>query len=329
MCSSLPDNRYENLSPDANPNPSGHHLPHPRETPDRCSLRADLRGDPLLGTAFPASRLLLVEQPGPWGRDGLRESHFDRDLAARVEAGAGRAGYRVEAIRHVGRTYPGAPRRFAIVDTRDGAETLRWGAFDQDRELLDLVDAGALDDGSVGVPDPEPVYLVCTHGKHDPCCALRGRPVAAALHAVRPDRVWECSHLGGDRFAANVLVLPVGLLYGRVLPLAAAEFVEAAEAGEVIGALLRGRVGLASPAQAALAFAHDHLALRRRRDLQIENTSPVVDRHATVRMRTPHGRIDVTVQIERVDADGLTCANPRPNQYLRYRPTSIVPVEDD
>jgi len=41
--------------------------PHPRETLDRCALRAQLRGDPMLGTAFPAARLLLVEQPGPWG----------------------------------------------------------------------------------------------------------------------------------------------------------------------------------------------------------------------------------------------------------------------
>ncbi|HEV7205791.1 MAG TPA: sucrase ferredoxin [Jatrophihabitans sp.] len=277
----------------------------------------------MLGTAFPAARLLLVEQPGPWGRSGLRESHFDRTLAARLEQQAGRTGYRVEAIRHVGRTFAAAPRRFALVDTRDGHETLRWGAFDRDEELLDL----ALDDESLGVPDTDPVYLVCTHGKHDACCALRGRPVAAALHAVRPDRVWECSHLGGDRFAANVLVLPTGLLYGRVLPLAAAEFVAAAEAGEVIGGLLRGRIGLPSPAQAALAFAHEHLALRRRRDLQVERTSEIVDGHASVRLRGPHGRIDVVVQVERVAADGLTCANPRPNQYLRYRPSSITAVE--
>src|SRR4051794_30959104 len=45
----------------------GPHSPRPRETLDRCALRAQLRGDPMLGTAFPAPRILLVEQPGPWG----------------------------------------------------------------------------------------------------------------------------------------------------------------------------------------------------------------------------------------------------------------------
>src|SRR4051812_38968202 len=52
------------------------HQPHPRETVERCALRAQLRGDPMLGTAFPAARILLVEQPGPWGERGLRDSRF-------------------------------------------------------------------------------------------------------------------------------------------------------------------------------------------------------------------------------------------------------------
>ena len=46
---------------------------------------SELRGDPMLGTAFPAGRLLLIEQPGPWGRGGLRDSRFDRTTALAVE----------------------------------------------------------------------------------------------------------------------------------------------------------------------------------------------------------------------------------------------------
>jgi Sucrase/ferredoxin-like len=282
-----------------------------------------LRGDPLLGTAFPAARLLLVEQPGPWGERGLRDSRFGQAAAARVEHAANEAGLRVQAIRRPGRTPRGAVRRWAIVDTRDGRESLRWGTYRDADELVDL----AFDD-LPGAPDSDPLYLVCAHSKHDTCCALRGRPVAAALGELRPGRVWETSHVGGDRFAANVLVLPTGLLYGRVLPFAAEEFVAAAEAGEVIGALLRGRIGLPAPAQAALAFAHEHLAVRRRGDLQVESATPIRRGSSVVRLRGPHGLLDVTVQVERVDAVGLTCHNPRPNKYLSYRPVAIVPVED-
>jgi Sucrase/ferredoxin-like len=298
------------------------HLPHPRETLDRCALRAQLRGDPMLGTAFPAARLLLVEQPGPWGRDGLTTSRFDAAIAQALIERAGRAGIRVLAIRRPGRTPRNAARAWALADCRPGHEAIRWGTFGADAELLELPL-----DGSAGQPDERPSFLVCAHSKHDTCCALRGRPVAAALHDERPGRVWECSHVGGERFAANVLVLPHGLLYGRVLPFAAPEFIAAAEAGEVIGALLRGRVGLPSVAQAALAYAYDHLALRRADALRVEQTGPVQDGVALVRLAGPHGELLVTVAVERVAVVGLTCANPRPGAYFAYRPVSVIALD--
>lgn len=293
-------------------------LPHPRESANRCALRAQLRGDPLLGTAFPAARVLLVEQPGPWGAAGLRDSRFDPVIAAALEKRASSVGVRVLAIRRPGRTPRGVPRRWLLADTRDGQESLRWGWYAHDSQLAAL----ALD-GSAGERDDAPLYLVCAHSKHDACCALRGRPVAAALERERPGRVWECSHVGGERFAANVLLLPSGLLYGRVLPFAAPEFVAATEAGDVVGALLRGRVGVPPAAQAALAFAYEHLALRRRDALRVLSTSAVRVGLARVHLAGPHGRLEVTVQVRTVTADGLTCANPLPNRYLAYHPVKI------
>ncbi len=302
--------------------PDQRHHPHPRETLDRCALRAQLRGDQMLGTAFPASRLLLVEQPGPWGRAGLRASRFDHATASALETRATAAGVRVLAIRRPGRTPRGMPRKWALADCRPGHESLRWGTYEHDADLLTLPL-----DGSSGNPDDAPIYLVCAHSKHDTCCALRGRPVAAALTQARPGRVWECSHVGGERFAANVLVLPAGLLYGRVLPFAAVEFVEATEQGEVIGALLRGRVGLKPAAQAALAFAHEHLAIRRADALRVVSVRTAGEGESVVRVRGPHGLIDVAVRVERVRADGLTCARPGPNAYIAFRPLGATVVE--
>ncbi|WP_324278249.1 sucrase ferredoxin [Blastococcus brunescens] len=102
-------------------------------------------------------------------------------------------------------------RRWAYADSRPGREGLWWSVRTTDADLLT-----APWDGSVGEPAPGPTYLVCTHGGHDACCALRGRPLARALPTPGPADVWECSHLGGDRFAANVLVLPHGFYYGQV-----------------------------------------------------------------------------------------------------------------
>jgi hypothetical protein len=293
---------------------------------DRCALRAALRGDPMLGTAFPAARVLLVEQPGPWGPAGLRTSRLDSRVVQRLEQRAAAAGVRVIGIRRPGRTPRGAVRRWALVDTRADREAQRWGRYDGDADLLELdLRADAAEAPTVDA-DREPVYLVCTNGSHDACCAVRGRSVAAALHGVRPGRAWECTHVGGDRFAANVLVLPAGLLYGRVLPFAATEFAAAADADEVVGALLRGRIGLPPAAQAALAFGYEHLALRSRTALQLQAVSPVRDGVATVRLRGPHGLLDVAVRVEVVGADGLTCTHPGPNRYLAYRPVAVTEV---
>ena len=105
-----------------------------------------------------------------------------------------------------------------------------------------------------------------------------------------------------------------------------AEFVRAAEAGEVIPGLLRGRIGLLPVAQAAVAFCHEHLGLRRRDELTVESVAPPSGGQAQVRLRAPSGPLEVTVLIEHVEAVGLTCADPRPGSYLRYRPTLVEPA---
>jgi (2Fe-2S) ferredoxin len=275
----------------------------------------------MLGTAFPAARLLLVEQPLPWGSEGLRASPFDPGIASAVEARAGAEGVRVQAIRPPGRGGQRARRRWALVDTRDETRMLRWGTFTEDAELLELPL-----DGSAGEPDPGLLYLVCTHGKHDPCCALRGRAVTGALAAVRPRQVWQTSHLGGCRFAPTVLVLPLGLMYGRVPPAAAPELVTAAEAEEIIGTLLRGRIGMPPAAQAAIGFTHERLGLPRCRDVSLVSTTTLDGATVRVRVDSPRGQLDVTVTRERVDAPGLTCAAPGPSWFVAHRPTAIEPV---
>ena len=220
----------------------------PSRTSHRCSFAAERRGDPLPGTAAPAVGLLLVEQPGPWGRVALTGSRLDPAVGAAVAARAADAGIRTLVIRPPGRAAAEerSRRRWAVVDCRPGSEAIRWGWFERDAELLDLPL-----DGSAGETSADAAYLVCTHGRHDACCAIRGRPVSLALAGLRPGAVWECSHVGGDRFAANVVALPHGLYYGRVSVDRAEALVDAHERGEVLSALLRGRATFAPAAQAA------------------------------------------------------------------------------
>ncbi|WP_236830659.1 sucrase ferredoxin [Blastococcus sp. KM273128] len=219
----------------------------------RCSVQALERGDSGVATAAPVSRWLLVEQPGPWGRQALLQSRFDGRVARLLSERAQREGVRVLLVRRPGDRLADSGRRWAYADGRPGREGLWWSVRASDSDLLSVPW-----DGSVGEPARGPTYLVCTHGGHDACCALRGRPLARALPAPGPTDVWECSHLGGDRFAANMLVLPHGFYYGQV-PGDGGLVVAAHDRGEVALPWLRGRAGLAAPVQAAQHFAREEL----------------------------------------------------------------------
>jgi hypothetical protein len=274
----------------------------------------------MLGTAFPASRILLVEQPGGWGPAGLADSRFDPAVAAELIGRLGRRGVRVLAVRRPGRAAE-TERRWLLADCRPGRERLVWDSFAADPELLELDP-----DAPVGQPGSGPVYAVCAHGRHDMCCAIDGRPIAAALERLVPDRVYECSHVGGDRFAANVLVLPTGQLYGRVTD--AARLAAASERGQVLPELLRGRIGLPAPEQAGLVHAQQSLGLTGTDQVRVLGSEPVAEQpgQVLVRLAAPTG--DYLVTVERVAGQRalLTCRAGQARVPLSYRPLALEPI---
>ncbi len=270
----------------------------------RCSFASELRGDPVIGTAAPSLGMVLVEQPGPWGRQALVHSRLDPAVGAALSVRAVAMGLRVLVIRRPGRAPEPARRRWAVVNCRPGQEVSRWGTFADDAELLELPL-----DGSAGSSSYEPTYLVCTHGRHDACCAIRGRPLAEELARQRPEAVWECSHVGGDRFAANLLALPHGLYYGRVSPDAGTEVATAHERGEVQPSFLRGRTTFLPVAQAAQQ--HARLALG---EFAINALNPVSTEQLPGRrwqVRLSHEPRDLVATVRTVTAGPaafLTCA---------------------
>ncbi|WP_026421133.1 sucrase ferredoxin [Actinokineospora inagensis] len=184
-----------------------------------CSAVSRALDEPFAGSAATATTWLCLEQPGPWGRDALAQSHLDTGLAAELAARARGTGVRVVLIRRPGRhpdRHRPAPRHVYLAHTTPGRAFLRRDVFADAKHLLDLdfAAAGAGVVGGFGQPVTWPLLLVCTNGRRDLCCAVRGRPVADDLAATHGEAVWECTHIGGHRFAPTGLLLPTGYTYG-------------------------------------------------------------------------------------------------------------------
>ena len=207
-------------------------------------------GEPLLGTATQVDVWLMLEYKPVWKRKAVE----DNDLAAPVREWLQGA---VAAFAAQGRKARPQSIRRPELDTalttlfvaEGGAlrrfEGMGYGEFAR----LDL--AGA--DASAGKEVSAPQYFVCTNGQRDLCCARYGLPVYARLREAVGGRVWQTTHVGGHRFAPNVLALPQGALYGRVFADEVDDFLGAVEAGALSLPHLRGRAAYPPQAQAAEA----------------------------------------------------------------------------
>ncbi len=218
----------------------------------RCADAARERADPIAGSAPQTRRWLLLEHLGPWSIDAVAGSGIEPAILERLTGAARQTVTRILLVRRPGRRSRGQERRWRLAGL--GAATVQ-GAWRTDADLAAAADA-LTSDTPLPISESEPIILVCTHGVHDTCCALRGRPVAAALSAQWPELVWECSHVGGDRFAPNVLVLPDGFYYGNLEPDEAVRTVRQHLAGTVTPQYLRGEVRYPPPVQAAVVATY-------------------------------------------------------------------------
>jgi hypothetical protein len=185
------------------------------------ALCADVSGEAsetLAATASRVDRWLLVEYRGLWDRDVLGGSLLSAPLKEHLRDQLVRLGHsRLLFVKRPERRSH-TRRMLFLGSSRPGEESLYALEFEHHDDLLEFDFAAALlDGGTPGVPVDHPLFVVCTHGKRDRCCAKYGRPLYDCFRRkVDPAWVWQSTHVGGDRFAGNVVVLPEGLYYGRV-----------------------------------------------------------------------------------------------------------------
>ena len=283
----------------------------------------------MAGTASTVRSWLLLEDPGPWGRDALRDARLPERVGLELQRRCRAAGVRPLLIRRASSNASAAASSsggLACFAIRSGPEP-PWIERIRLARVTDTLD---LDLPSLGrglrpgfEPVDGPLFLVCTHGRRDVCCAERGRPVAQALATAVPGATWESSHVGGDRFAGNLVAFPHGLYLGRVRPDEAAEVARAYADGRVSLRHLRGRSCYPMPVQAAEHALRTHEGFDRVDDIGLERT----ERRrgvSTSTFRTPMGRFSVSVAIEESAPSFLTCHSHAAEPAPAYRMIAIV-----
>lgn len=220
-------------------------------SPQTCSGSSDAAGEPLAGSAPVASAWIVLEDPGPWGRDPLVDSALAGAVGELCRELQESCAIRTIAARHASRRRlsPAQPRNVWLAVSTPGGGRIRQVLTASVNEIHEWNLRGMANGElpAVGRLLEGRMEFICTHSGRDACCAVLGR--AAAL--ARPN-AWECSHLGGHRFAATSLVLPDAACFGRLSPTAT---------GDLDTAHLRGACHLPPELQVAEIAVRTHLGV--------------------------------------------------------------------
>ncbi|KAG9076032.1 hypothetical protein FS749_012238, partial [Ceratobasidium sp. UAMH 11750] len=130
-------------------------------------------------------------------------------------------------------------------------------------ELSSIIPRASQFFGALGAPTAHPQkpidLYVCTHGARDCRCGDIGGEIVQVLRdrsAGRSDiRVFEIGHVGGHKWAGNIIVLPLGDWYGNLRPEDIPRFLDhvtSQDTHEPLWTHWRGRMGLSQDMQIAL-----------------------------------------------------------------------------
>jgi hypothetical protein len=277
-----------------------------------CSDISRENDEPFGATASRIDYWLLVEYRGLWSSDALAGSGLSDQVKARLrDLKNERPRTRVLLIRRPDRRRHPTFAVFAAV-SRPGQERLVGLELEEHEDLREV------DPWQAAEPIDEPLFLACTHGKHDPCCARRGRPLFEGLsEQLDSGSAWQSTHVGGDRFAGNLVCLPHGVYYGRVerddVPSVVDEYLDR----RLSLAHYRGRSCWPFAVQAAERHVRAEEGLTGLDDLSLASVERSSDRWA-VAFETPVGRREVEVTEELGELTQLTCSAEAAKRPLRY-----------
>ena len=291
-----------------------------------CATVSTASHESLTATASRIDNWIVLEYRALWDRDVLGACRFTPELKAHLrEQLHALAPARLLFVKKPERRAYGR-RHVYFGSSKAGEERFFQLEVDHQEDLLGFDFAGALGgDGLPGMPVDHPLLVVCTHGKRDRCCAKNGQPLYDALrHETESGWVWQSTHVGGDRFAGNVVMLPQGLYYGRVEPGDVPGLLEAHSSGRIDMEHYRGRAAHSFPVQAAEHAIRESGGLVGIDDLELVGVD-ADDDGWRVRFRTRDAAVieaDVVSELSE-EPVYLTCGAAEPQRARHYSATAL------
>lgn len=293
------------------------------ELPVYCSVQSKEAAEKTFGTASMGDAWLLLEYSRPWGAKAFNESALPNAVKIHL-SGVLKSVPRLRVLLIKQTRKVKAPLSLFVVRSRESLSSILKYEFFEYEQLLDFDFGSALAGGSPAGTTPWEghLFLVCTHGKRDKCCAKFGIPIYKTIRTlVGEPSVWQCSHVGGDRFAANVICFPDGIFYGHVTEENAKLIVEEYDQRRIVLRNFRGRSCYSYPVQAAEFFARHETGFRRISDLKFLTYVPLKPNEWRVRFFS-----EVDAKIHQVSLrshlsefqNRLTCHSTEPRSVVQY-----------
>jgi hypothetical protein len=293
-------------------------------TPPFCSIESIELNESLVGTAPRADVWFALEYPGRWGNKAFEESTIPEEVKQHVNAQLKLIPEsKLVLIKQKSRPADGSIRFFVAVTGGDeGPALYRIELADySDLLSLDLVSLASQNLRYIAALSEEPLFLVCTNGLRDQCCALHGAAAYAALSAEFGDLIWESTHHGGHRFAANLAALPAGLSFGRLRADSAGAIVRAALEGRIALEHFRGRNAYPEAAQAGESLLRGKLHLDRVGDLTLIESKAGEEGRWQSSFAGPNGQVE-NVVVERSEGPEqvhLSCGDAKTSPMVHFR----------
>lgn len=299
------------------------HAEPPRDALHRCAAISLRRHEPLAGTAPRVDHWLLLSYSGPLGQHALADSDLPVGVKEHLQAAVATIpNARLQLIKSRARSQPAGVTCF-LVNARPIDPFYNRLQLARYEDLLGFEAHRLLpvEDTPGRGAERAPFYLVCTNGRRDPCCAQYGMPVFEALRSLDAEHVWRCSHVGGHRFAANVIAFPHGIYYGRMRPRLAESLLHAGEQGELLPDHYRGRGCYDSIAQAGEAALRRETGQMGLEAFRLEEVTPLGDDEWRMRFSEAAGAVKYAL-IARATASGdeefVSCRSDKQRRVTRY-----------